>query len=305
MRESTMEATQSAFGPGMGGLSLAKVESVEGASVRVRGASFGCATARLAVPTETYSPQRGDAVLVGRADDGGCYVVGVVRALRRVDEPDKGEGVASERPAIVAADGTRAQLEADGGEDVLRVRGADGSLILEHRPSEGCSVIHAAGDLALSTAGDLDLSADGAVRVRAGADLHLEGAQDVRIGARDLDGALGSSFKMRGGVTELLTRRLGARVERADVKLDEANLVVGTLRSVADRVKHDVSVLETRAGRLVEHAQEAWRETEGLAQTRAGRLSLIAAGALMAVGEQTLLKAREDVKIKGDKIYLA
>lgn len=286
-----MEARDISSLGGLGGLSVAKVESADGAAVRVSGRGFGRVAARLAV-TGDYRPATGDVVLVGRADDGAYYVVGVVRALR-------------EAAAITASDGTVAALERDGDEEVLRLRDADGRLLVEHRPREGRSVIHAPGDLAFVAEGSLELSAKGAVRVRAGTDVDLEGAGDVRVAAKDLDGADGSSLEMRGGRTALRTRRFGAKVERADAQLDEANLVVGTLRTVARRVKQELGVIETRAERVVERAKESWRETEGLSQTRAGRLRLVATGALTAMGETALLKASEGVKIKGEKIYLA
>jgi len=281
------------LGAPLGALALAKVIAVDGLALTVRGASFGTSSARLALIGSGYTPRVGDAVLVGGADDGARYVVGVVRALREVT------------PSVTASDGTSAALERDDGREVLRLRDGEGRLLLEHRPGEGRTVIHADGDLSLDAEGDLDLSAAGAVRVRAGTDLELDGAGDVRLAARDLAGEIASAVTMREGRTEVRTRRLGARVERVDTQVDEANLVTGTLRTVARRVKHDVEVLETHAGRLVEKANEAWRETEGLSQTKAGRLRLVAEGALTALGETALLKAREGVKIKGEKIYLA
>lgn len=286
-----MEARDLSLPGSLGALSLAKIEAVEGLAVRVSGQGFGRASARLAV-AGAYDPRPGDTVLVGRADDGGLYVVGIVRALR-------------EAPGVRASDGTSAALETEDGREVLRVRDADGGLLLEHRPHEGRTVIHAPGDLAFEAEGDLDLRAAGAVRVRAGTDLDLEGRGDVRLAATDLDGSPASELEMRGGRTSLDTRRLGARVGRADAQLDEANVVVGTLRTVAKRVKQELGVIETQAERIVERTKESWRETEGLSQTRAGRLRLVAAGALQAIGETALVKAREGVKIKGEKIYLA
>ncbi len=56
--------------------------------------------------------------------------------------------------------------------------------------------------------------------------------------------------------------------------------------------------------RIVERAKEAWRETEGLSQTRAGRVRMVAEQTLHLLAERTTLKAREDVKVKGEKIYL-
>lgn len=274
-----------------GALALAKVEALDGAAVRVSGRGFGRASARLALSGGSYGPRVGDSVLVGRADDGGLYVVGVVRALREV-------------ASVRASDGTVAAIEDDEGREVLRVRDSSGRLLVEHRPEEGRTVVCAAGDLAFRAGGDLDLTAEGAVRVRAGTDLDLEGRGDVRLASTDVEGNVASSLSMREGRTQLRTERLGAELDRADVTVQEANLVVGTLRTVARRVKHEVGLLETRAERIVEKAQESWRETEGLSQTRAGRLRLVARGALQAIGEETLIKAREGVKIKGEKIYL-
>jgi hypothetical protein len=48
-----------------------------------------------------------------------------------------------------------------------------------------------------------------------------------------------------------------------------------------------------------------YRDVEGLSQTRAGRLRLVAEEALHLMGRRALVKAREDVKVKGEKIYLA
>ncbi len=278
---------------GLGGLALASIESVDGAALRVSGPAFGTARARLALAPGAYTPRPGDTVLVGRADDRSLYVVGVVRALREVG------------PSVRASDGTSAAIEDDDGEEVLRLRDPEGRLLVEHRPGDGRSVVHAAGDLAFVAGGDIDLSAAGAVRLRAGTDLEIEGQGDVQIAAVDVDGERASSLSMRGGRMAVETRRLGVKLDRADLSLGEANLVVGTLRTVAKRVKHEARVFELQAERLVEKTGEAWRETEGLAQTRAGRLRLVAAGALQVIGEHTLLKAREGVKIKGEKIYLA
>lgn len=290
-----MSAEEARLSGGWSGpIALAKVEGADGASVRVSGPGFGRAAARLAVPA--YAPQAGDAVLVALADDGTRYVVGVVRALRD----------ASAEGALMASDGASARLERDeDGREVLALRDADGRILVAHRPELGRTEIHAEGDLVLRAGGDLELDAQGAVRVRAGTDLGLEGRGDVRIASTDLDGAVRSALSMREGQVELSTERLGASVERADVSIRELNVVTRTLRAVAGRVKREVEILETHAGRIVEHARESYRETEGLSQTRAGRLRIVAETSFTTLAEKVLLKASDDVKIKGEKIYLA
>lgn len=284
--------------PGLGSATtLANVEDADGASLRVSAPAFGRAAARLAVPS--YQPQTGDAVLVTRADDGSLYVVGVVRALREVEEVEKTD-------RVTASDGTVAQLETDAqGQEQLTLRDGTGRLLLSHHPDSGRTEIAASGDLALRAGGDLHLHAGGHVNVHAESDLQLEGRGDVCIASTDPDGNRGSALSMREGRTQLTAERLGASVERADVRVTELNVVSHTLRSVVARIKTEADRIETRTKQLLEYADESFRETEGLSQTRAGRLRLVAEKSVSLLADKARLIGREDVKIKGDKIYLA
>lgn len=284
-------AEQWGIGPGL--VSLAKVIAVDGGRVQVTGPSFGRASAQLAT-TGAYEPCVGDAVLVAGGDDGRRYVVGVVRALRQVGS------------SVKSASGAEASLSQDERGEVLRLHDASGQLLFEHHPELGRSIVHAPlGSLELRAAGDLELSAGGAVRVRSGTDLDLEGGGAVRVATAKLGDGAQSALTMEGGRAALETERLGVDVTRADVRVNEANLVANTLRTVAGRVKHQAQAIEIRAERLVERTKESWRETEGLSQTRAGRIRMVAEQAFHAIGERAVLKARQDVKIKGEKIYLA
>ncbi|HJL20167.1 MAG TPA: DUF3540 domain-containing protein [Sandaracinaceae bacterium LLY-WYZ-13_1] len=285
-----MESSARAWGPA--GATPATVTAVDGARVDVRSARFGAARARLAVAGD-YRPRAGDAVLVIGGDDGAHYVIGVLRALR-------------EAPAarLSAADGSSAVLEdaGDGGE-VLRVRDAGGRLLFEH--GAGCSVVHAPdGDLELSVGGDLSLRAGGRVRVEGAEALDLESPDGpVRLGSGADAGR--SALSLDRERTRLEAGVIEARAETAEARATEARLVAGVLRTAVDRARSRVEVVERTAGRIVERAREVYREVEGLEQTRAGRLRLVASEALQVLGQRTLLKAREHVKIKGDKIYLA
>ena len=98
-----------------------------------------------------------------------------------------------------------------------------------------------------------------------------------------------------------LSDAIGANAERHPDGLGLIAYDTILKASIAQKVER----IETTAERLVERTRESWRETEGLSQTRAGRLRLVARGALAAIGETALIKAEEGVKIKGEKIYLA
>jgi hypothetical protein len=56
---------------------------------------------------------------------------------------------------------------------------------------------------------------------------------------------------------------------------------------------------------VIERARNVYRDAEELSQTRAGRIKIIAEKTVHVLGQHTLFKAREDVKIKGEKVYLA
>lgn len=250
-----------------GPMVVATVASVDGGRVGVKSDAFGTASARVAIPH--YRPRSGDAVLVASASDGARFVIGVLRALREV--PD----------ALVADDGASAAIEADDDGQVLRVRDGSGRLVFEHRP--GRSVVHA-------PEGDLELATEGRLKLSGAQGVHVEGGEELRLGAK----------RTRLDAEEL---RVGA--ERARAELKEGQLVVGTLRTVAQRVRTRAEVVERTAGRVVEKAREVYRDTEGVEQTRAGRLRMVAEAAFSVLSEQATVKARDAVKIKGDKIYLA
>jgi hypothetical protein len=61
---------------------------------------------------------------------------------------------------------------------------------------------------------------------------------------------------------------------------------------------------ELTFGRLIERAREVYREAEEVAETRAGRLRFLAGKTLHLLAERALVKARADVKVKGEKIYV-
>ena len=288
MSETARAVLPLSTGPSMG-IVTATVEAVHGARVDVRSASFGAVSARLAVPLP-YEPRPGDDVLVATAEDG-RYVIGVLRALR---------GIAREE-MLAAPDGSTAALAHEEGGSVWRVKDREGRLIFEHTIGEGGaakSVVHLDHDLDVRAAGDLSLAAGGKVSIEGGAGAALRSKAAVELASE------GSSLRLDRERARVEATILETHAERAELSAKDASLVVGTLRSVIHRLRENAEVVERTAGRVVERAREVYREVEGLSQTKAGRLKLVADTALSLLGASTEVKAREDVKIKGEKIYL-
>lgn len=88
-------------------------------------------------------------------------------------------------------------------------------------------------------------------------------------------------------------------------RVGEARVEGRSLTATFDRLKTAAGVIETTAGRILERAKNSYREVEELSQTRAGRLRLVAEKTVSLLGQRAVMKAKEDVKIKGDKVYLA
>jgi len=275
------------------GIVTATVEAVHGARVDVRSASFGAVSARLAVPAP-YEPRPGDDVLVAAAEDG-RYVIGVLRALRL-----RPQDVAREE-ILSAPDGSTASLAHEEGGSVWRVKDREGRLIFEHTMTEGGaakSVVHLDHDLDVRAAGDISLAAAGKVSIEGGAGAALTSKAAVEIASE------GSAVRLDRERARVEATILETHADRAELKAKDASLVVGTLRSAIHRIRENADIVERTAGRVVERAREVYREVEGLSQTKAGRLKLVADTALSLLGTSTEVKAREDVKVKGEKIYM-
>lgn len=187
-------------------------------------------------------------------------------------------------PGLRTVDGVVARIEREGGAERLRVRDPQGRLVFEY----------AHGRMVLSAPeGDLELRApQGQVKI--------DGARGVSLAS---DGA--ESLRVSRDAVKLDTDRVEMNARRVDATVQEATLRGRVLRTLAERTLTEVERVEVRAGRVIERAKEVYREVEGLSQTRAGRLKLIAEKALQMLADDVTVKARRDAKIKGEKIYLA
>lgn len=251
--------------------------------------------ATVAVPAP-YVPRAGDLVLVAAGQGGERYVVGVLVALRE-----------AEPPPLVLRDGTSASVSRGPEGEVLCVSDSAGRLIFEHHAGAGRSVVHApAGNLELrADEGGIVLSARDTVRVHSAREVRLESDHAVRLGTTPAVERPASSLVIDARGTRLSTPDLEARAGHTRVTVDEASLVGRAVSVFCSTLSKEVDLLHLNAGRIVERAENTYREVKELAQTRAGRLRLFAETSLHAFGRRTLLKAREDLKLKADKIHLA
>ncbi|MCA9604689.1 MAG: DUF3540 domain-containing protein [Myxococcales bacterium] len=175
------------------------------------------------------------------------------------------------------------------GQAHVELRAPDGTLLVELDPSSGTCRIRAP-RIEVQAQQDLRLGSHQAVRI--------EGEQGIFMRSGDTEAVLDQErFVVRGREAVIEAERIGWKAKALSVA---SELVETEARRLVQRAGH----VETHARRLVERTRESFREVEDLAQTKAGRLRLVAEDTLRAMGRRTLLKAREDMKLRGERIYL-
>lgn len=244
----------------------ARVVAVDGPrSVRVE--VGGAPFPATVATTGAYAPAVGDRVVVlpGRR---GSWIVGVVGALRA---------------APATSDGVEASVE----HDILTVTGPRGEVLFTHDAHTGTSTVRGR---------EVRVAADAIALT--GRTVQIEGSDQVRIAGGE------DALTIGGARSTLEARRFRAELEEARFSIRDAFLGIGQVESAVTRAKHTVEVLDLTAERIVERAKDVFRETEGVAQTRAGRIRMVASGVFSLLSERTTIKAEDDVAIVGEKIEL-
>jgi hypothetical protein len=232
-------------------------------------------------------PREGDRVLALRDGPRGAWVIGVL----------------APRPPSLLEEA----LEASATDaSPVAVRDRRGRLLFEYDPERERAVLHvAAGDLELFVPeGALRMRARDGVTMESDADLTLRAGRSAVIEAARGEGP-SARIAMQPGELTLVGSVLTAAADRAELLASKVGVKAHQVESHVDRVRTVAKVLDVSAGRIVERAKDVYREVERLSQTRAGRLKLVAKATMHLVGENTLVKARDRMKVKGERIHLA
>ncbi len=217
--------------------------------------------------TGAYAPAVGDRVVVlpGRR---ASWIVGVIGALRATPATSDGVGASVEH-------------------DVLTVTSPRGEVLFTHDARTGTSTVRGR---------EVRVAAD-AVAFE-GRTVSIAGADEVRIAGGD------DRLTIGGARSTLEAKRFRAELEEARFSIRDAFLGVGRVEAAVGRAKQTFEVLDLTAERIVERTKDVFRETEGVAQTRAGRIRMVAAGVFSLLSERATIKAEDDVAIVGEKIEL-
>lgn len=218
-----------------------------------------------------YTPQVGDRVLALEDDHGETWVVGVIHAPRLDAVPTPSDAV-------------------------QQVHDREGQLLFTYDADNHRARLHAPADL--------ELDAQGHIRLRAREGVHIEGPS-VALVSSDAARETQTRVELSPDALTLSARTLRAMAEQGRLCAEALRFRSKRLEAEVERAAWVGEWLETKVGRLVERAVDVYREAEGLSQTRAGRLRLVAEKTVQLLGENALLKARDRMKIRGERIHLA
>jgi hypothetical protein len=182
---------------------------------------------------------------------------------------------------IATEDGVEARVR-DGGQ-VLQVTAPGGEVLFTYSVRTGQATVHTKGDLRLaSESGNVEIHAREAVRI--------EGGKKVQISTEE---------------TELESARVRANVGEGRFSLREAIFSAERIDTAVQVARTIAGVMELRAGRMVERLRDSFREVEGLSQTRAERVRVVAKDAFQVQSHRATIKAEDDLALMGEKIHLA
>ena len=143
--------------------------------------------------------------------------------------------------------------------------------------------------------------------------IEIAASNELRLSGRSVRVEAERSLVMSAGDTAISAqpRHLSLLAEEIAVTSQQTSWTTKGFRLVGDvvetrarRIVQRAEEMESRARLLVEKTWQSLREAEDLAQTKAQRVRLVAEDTLRAFGRRTLLKAREDMKLRGERIYL-
>jgi len=245
------------------------VVSEDGARAEVRSVRHAATRAvRVALPG--YRCRVGDRVLVVDNDEGDAYLLGVLMASEPV----------AEARTVRTPDGATASVEGD----EIALRDRSGQALVRYDARTGTLTLEA-------PQGDLRLVArEGRVAI--------EGAQGVSFSAKDAGvSVLPGHVTVRANKMDLHAAETRAKTERAEI---DTTVFAGR----AEKASWVVERYELQARKLIEKAQSVWRDVEGLAQTRVGRMRTLVREGLQMIADRTHIQSKQDTSIDGKRVLL-
>lgn len=204
------------------------------------------------------------------------------------------------------------------GDSVVDVRLTTGERVLvnptsaELRDAGGRVMLrYEAGVLLLSApAGDVVFAApSGKIVFEAGQDVAFSAARDiVQRAGRGVSLAAGEDARSRLSVeptgAQLIAPRVDVRTATTSADLGEATIAATHARTTTKTWSLVTERFEVSATRIIEKAQDTFRDVAELAQTRVGRARTLVRDVYALYTRRTTMTSKDDTRVDGKRIHL-
>ncbi len=135
--------------------------------------------------------------------------------------------------------------------------------------------------------------------------LALEGDLRLKLDSGKLEVAArqGIELATAGGLNATIPR-LKLDALEGKIRISDLRFTAGRLQAGIERIKVIAACLETAAQRLVQRAKRVFRSVEQDEVVRTGRLDVSATKLVSLNSQYTVMTAREDIKIDGERIHI-
>jgi hypothetical protein len=223
----------------------------------------------------------GETVLVAGGSDRDLYIIGV---------PDFRPAEPAMHNCLELPGGGKAEITGIPSAEKLQVFSGRGQLIFEYDPhTEKCRIDAPSGDMEFQ-AGD--------------GDIVFTSSKSIRLVSSASGGECRSALTLDSAGISLNGPEIGIAGKKGDIHIEETRYTGKSFSGRIDTVKLAVKRLETMAVTVVQKVKNLYQTVEELAQVQAGRMRTLIAATWHMKSKKMFLKAEEDVKIKGEKIYL-
>lgn len=252
-------------------------------------------TARLAIPL-FHKLASGDEVLVVEDNNDNFFVIGVLN--QNSENPDP-------TPQMIVADGTFASVSTSENGQTLCVYSSNNELMFEYDPdTKKVRILSDAENVVFDAPkGNIEFNAAGDIHLR-GHRVELTGRSGVGLSVGRMFEKVRSAVSLKPGKIDVSSQELKVSARRASLFLEEARNNIKAVISKIGSAKLIVDKLETTASSIIEKTKNAYRTTENLNQVKAGRMRMLIHSTFHLKSKSAIIKAEDDVKVKGEKIHL-
>jgi len=239
----------------------------------------------------------GDTVLVAGERINEFYVIGLISQNTRQE---------STHDRLVMACGVQAQKSGRPDEEKLQIISQQGALIFEYDSSTGKSRVDIpSGDLEITTKnGNIDFTSAHGIRFSSVNPIELQSSEKVQFAVTDSSGSTSTAVSLDSQTINMKSPELVINAQKGKLAIEDTHYSGKRITTVFVNVKCVMDRFESATVTVIEKLKNVYRSVEGLTQLRTGRMRTVVDTTYQFKSRKAFLKAEEEFKIKGDKIYL-